>query len=299
MTEPRFRPRPGGLRMLGIVQIVFLVLLGLAVVAGQVWSREAALLDRLLTLLPLIGLGFLLLVALSIGAQLHAYLGAPRGFGIVPTPLQMWRNKALSQLPRLPSLPRWKVALCYGVPLLVAGALALFVSRDLGGNSARMNARFNTRSMQSSAFGLGFIRVSCGAFLIPGKTAESLCFVLPGARNTIRKNLSFPQALTEWTFQEGKWVEMGRRFEDTRVHEPGRVTLALREGGGVAGGSQVVTLRVYGSRLASDQVPRPFRLDYLTRTSGKEGAVPPDLARQAVWLWDQPFHAYFVVTPVR
>lgn len=291
MTEPHytFRPRPGGVWALTASAVLGALVLVGSVVVGVLVIQTPALLTRkypeewvfIVAAMALLG----------VSGLIHAYGGATRLHGPLPNVAQLWRQRALRQLPALPPLSLWKLVLLYGLPSLLIGACAL-LSGDAEREAANVlfvyEEQLNTQGRRRAALNLGFIQVSCKTLPRTSALVRPLCFVLQ------------EQEQPEVALQS--WINSQRRlFKSVASAAPeGSSPLAQLDGlrgAGVIGDSQVVDLR-FTNGYFNDTL-RPYRLTYLALTEDAAGPVPDSLRAQAEWLRRQPFDAYFIVSPER
>lgn len=288
-VAPHFvaRPRRAGVRVLKVCIALLMVLAGLLLGTlflepGRVGGPPAFLEELMVALGTL---NFLVLAA-----ALHAQLGAQAGR--VPSLWQLWRNPALRDLPELPPLPRWKLALCYGVPLLAMAGLFGLQSQI----SARMNdvgaavqdeAQLEPRAVRLPGFPM--IQLDCAAVPLL-TTAQSRCFIL-----SPRAAQPDPQRfLDAWTDHMRAWVDWSGPEPVWREALP--LTLKVWQGGGFAGADQRVALRVRRGN-EPQEVPVNHRLLFLSRTAQRTGSVPPASRALADWLGRQVFQTLLVMTP--
>lgn len=273
---PQFRPRPGPLRLMLVLQGVFLLGMLAGLVVLLVSSPLSRLADRVVALFP----WWFLLQALFFGAYAHAYWGAFGTLGKAAAPMQLWRHPELRTLPALPPLPLWRAALLYAVPLALVGAMFAWGSRDLGAQVAR----YTMSGQWTSATRLGFTRVSCQDFPAGRVQPDSLCLV---AWQDFPQGQSFADTVREWVQDERlTFTDAGQPIEAPALNLP------FRQAGGVTGGQWTVPLR----RIAEDDT-QPFTVTAVSRRdpAPASGAAPaPDLAS---WLRGQAFHSVLIVTP--
>ncbi|MFC4638755.1 hypothetical protein [Deinococcus hohokamensis] len=232
--------------------------------------------------------GMLALLGLLMAATQHAYWGAPWKGNTAASAWQLWREPQTRNLPVLPPLPLWKVALIYLGWLGLTAVIAFTFSKENQRRGQQQSASFNESSWLRSASKLGFVHVSCRDFPDTGLTSDSRCYIWPGASLASGE---FKALLSEWVRDEsGAYVN---DHWNVPLFE-----LPAQTAGGAWGGNATVRLRVWLAK-EWDQELRPYRLNYLTRTGLRGGPVPAPLQEKMGWLRAQVFPAYFTFTPLK
>ncbi|WP_221090521.1 hypothetical protein [Deinococcus aquaedulcis] len=286
-TIARFvaQPRRIGARLMlvcfALLLVVLVLMLGLLFTDS--WGRAGQRLDLVME-------AYIVLQALLLAAALHAQLGAAAG-PVAPL-WQLWRQPALRDLPELPPLPRWKLALCYALPLLAAAGLLTMMAQT----SARLERawvpvqeRYELEAMQGAGLAAPLIQLDCAAVPIP-TTTESRCFIL--APKAARPDPE--RFLRAWVDDMRSWVDWSGPEPVRREAPPLR--LKLWQGGGFAGADQRVDLRVSRGD-GPEEIPVDHRLLFVTRVGEQTGTVPAASEALTNWLGQQVFHTLLVVTP--